>query len=115
MMPREEEPPEEQVGVLFDADTVRIERITSHGHLSPEGFWYDQDEDEWVTIVEGEGAVLFEGEEEPRILKRGDHLFIPAHQRHRVEWTSEEEATVWLAVFVPASPGPPAGSPLPPP
>ncbi len=26
----------------LQADDVRIERIVSHGHASPEGFWYDQ-------------------------------------------------------------------------
>jgi cupin 2 domain-containing protein len=28
----------------------------------------------------------------------GDYLHIPAHLRHRVEWTAENEVTVWLAV-----------------
>lgn len=32
-------------------------------------------------------------------LKPGDWVNIPAHFRHRLEWTSNEEPTVWLAVF----------------
>ncbi|MFO0919698.1 MAG: hypothetical protein U0872_15475 [Planctomycetaceae bacterium] len=32
-------------------------------------------------------------------LKPGDFINIPAHHRHRVEWTLPEELTIWLAVF----------------
>jgi cupin 2 domain-containing protein len=28
----------------------------------------------------------------------GDHVHIPAHRRHRVEWTDPAQPTVWLAV-----------------
>jgi cupin 2 domain-containing protein len=91
--------PEEQVDVLVRTSTVRIERIVSHGHRSPEGFWYDQDRNEWVVVLRGGAGVLFEGESSPRVLDPGDTLTIPAHTRHRVEWTSPGEDTVWLAVF----------------
>jgi len=30
----------------------------------------------------------------------GDHLFIPAHTRHRVLATSEEPRCLWLAVHI---------------
>ena len=32
---------------------MRVERIVSSGHCSPEGFWYDQDEQEWVPLLQG--------------------------------------------------------------
>ncbi len=38
--------PDELFTTLLEADTLRIERIMSHGHASPEGFWYDQDRHE---------------------------------------------------------------------
>jgi len=89
--------PEELLTVLTENENVKIERIVSDGHASPEGFWYDQEQDEWVLLVSG-SAVLTVGDERIE-LNRGDHLLIPAHQRHRVESTSTTEKTVWLAVF----------------
>ncbi|MDA7922248.1 cupin domain-containing protein, partial [Verrucomicrobiales bacterium] len=76
----------------------RIERIISRGHRSPSDFWYDQDTSEWVLILKGEGELIFEDSNEPVTLKPGDWIEIPAHRRHRVASTSEQEDTVWLAV-----------------
>jgi cupin 2 domain-containing protein len=90
--------PHERIDALLVAPYIRIERIVSHGHSSPPGFWYDQDKPEWVIVVAGSAAVLFEGEAAPRTLGRGDHLHIPAHVRHRVEWTDKGEPTIWIAV-----------------
>ena len=47
----------EAITVLVAAPGFRVERIVSHGHRSPDGFWYDQPEHEWVTVVTG-GAIL---------------------------------------------------------
>ena len=33
--------PQELTEVLAENKHVRIERIVSHGHVSPDGFWYD--------------------------------------------------------------------------
>jgi cupin 2 domain-containing protein len=84
---------------LAGKGTTRIERIVSHGHHSPEGFWYDQDQDEWVTLLSGGARLRFERDEASIVLRPGDHLHIPAHVRHRVEWTDPDTDTVWLAVF----------------
>lgn len=89
---------EELVDVLVQSTNVRIERIVSTGHCSPEDFWYDQDEHEWVVVLKGEGKLIFENAAEV-YMKSGDHAMIPAHKKHRVEWTSPDEPTVWLAVF----------------
>lgn len=78
---------------------ARVERIVSFGQSSPQGFWYDQEEAEWVAVLSGRGAVELEGEEMSRELGPGDALLIPAHARHRVAWTAADEPTVWLAVF----------------
>ena len=85
--------------VLTRSDKVRIERIISRGQCSPEGFWYDQDYDEWVMLVEGKARLLFEADGRRVELNSGDYLNIPKHMRHRVEWTSPDVPTIWLAVF----------------
>jgi cupin 2 domain-containing protein len=81
---------------------VRVERIVSRGHASPQGFWYDQDEAEWVVLLRGAAALRFEGDERDVVLRPGDHVDIPAHTRHRVQWTAPDQDTVWLAVFYPS-------------
>ena len=78
---------------------VRVERIVSRGHRSPEDFWYDQEEDEWVLMLQGHAELEIEGRPEPVLLEPGDSLLLPAHCRHRVARTAEDEDTVWLAVF----------------
>jgi cupin 2 domain-containing protein len=89
--------PNELLQELLHSPNVRIERIVSHGHASPADFWYDQDEHEWVLLVQGAARLAFAGETVE--LRAGDYLSIPAHRRHRVEWTSPAVPTIWLAVF----------------
>ena len=91
--------PQELIEVLAENKHVRIERIVSTGHASPDGFWYDQDEAEWVVVLKGEAKLLFEDDDGPVHMKPGDHISIPAHRKHRVEWTTPDEPTVWLAVY----------------
>jgi cupin 2 domain-containing protein len=78
---------------------VKIERIVSKGHCSPPGFWYDQKDDEWVLLLKGEARLRFEEGDRIVHMTEGTHVHIAAHERHRVEWTSERAETVWLAVF----------------
>jgi cupin 2 domain-containing protein len=89
--------PNELTQMLLETSGLRIERIVSHGHASPEGFWYDQDTHEWVLLVGGAAQLRFEGEE-PVEMKAGSFINIPAHQRHRVEWTDPNKPTIWLAI-----------------
>ena len=91
--------PEEIFETLVESGRVRIERIISDSHASPEGSWYDQDENEWVLLLEGSAGLRFDGSGEVLILKPGDWVDIAAHVRHRVEWTDPKQKTVWLAVF----------------
>jgi cupin 2 domain-containing protein len=92
---------EERFEVIGGSGAARVERIVSHGQASPAGFWYDQDEDEWVALLAGRARVEIEGEAAPVELAPGDWLELPAHRRHRVSWTTPEEPTVWLAFFYP--------------
>ncbi len=89
----------ESVEMLLNRPGVRIERIVSSGHASAPGFWYDQDDGEWVVLLAGAARLRFEDETEPRLLTPGDCLDIAAHRRHRVDWTDRTAPTVWLAVF----------------
>jgi cupin 2 domain-containing protein len=90
------ESPHELVQTICEAGDIRIERMVSHGHASPDGFWYDQDQDEWVVMLTG--AAQLEFEDGLKEMKPGDFVNIPAHRRHRVEWTTPNEPTIWLAV-----------------
>nr|WP_319492648.1 cupin domain-containing protein [uncultured Desulfobacter sp.] len=83
---------------LIKEKNVRIERIVSLGHTSPDFGWYDQDENEWVVVLEGSGTILFENGIE-HVLNKGDHLNIPAHAKHKVTETDSNSITIWLAVF----------------
>lgn len=91
--------PDERTDVLAGAGGVRVERIVSRGHASAPGFWYDQAETEWVAVIRGRARLRFEADAEAVDLGPGDHVTIPPHARHRVEWTTPDEDTVWLAVF----------------
>jgi cupin 2 domain-containing protein len=95
--------PEELVQTLLRAPGLRIERIVSLGHASPEGFWYDQENGEWVALLAGAARLRFEGGESIE-LRPGAFANIPAHARHRVEWTSPDGPTVWLAIHYDAPP-----------
>ncbi|MBY8160418.1 cupin domain-containing protein [Vibrio fluvialis] len=90
--------PNEQFTDLLRNRHVRIERILSKGHTSPESGWYDQDEHEWVLVLQGCGTVEFDNGESTT-LNVGDYLNIPAHTRHKVCYTSPDQVTLWLAVF----------------
>lgn len=90
---------DEAIETLLQGNGIRVERIISHGHASPAGFWYDQKEAEWVLVVSGRARLTIEGEAQDRELGPGDSLFLPAHCRHRVAWTEPGKATVWLAIF----------------
>ena len=88
--------PDELVQTLHSTEHLRIERIVSQGHASPPDFWYDQAEHEWVLLIQG--AARLRLDDEVVELKPGDFLDIPAHRRHRVEWTSPDQQTIWLAI-----------------
>ena len=84
--------------VLAGGLHTRIERIVSLGQASPAGFWYDQEWDEWVAVLEGRATLRVEGQPEHVEMGPGDWLNLPAHTRHRVEWTDPDHETVWLAI-----------------
>ena len=90
--------PKEIFEEIVSVDNCRIQRIISKGHSTPEDQWYDQDKDEWVILLQGSAGLLFEGVDNPIKLQPGDYFHIPAHVKHRVEWTDNNIETIWLAV-----------------
>ncbi len=90
--------PDEVLEAILQTQHFKIERIISHGHATAEGEWYDQDKNEWVLVLKGNAGLLFEGDDETVTMKTGDYIIIPAHQKHRVEWTDPKEDTIWLAI-----------------
>ena len=94
----------EDIAILLHRPGMRIERIVSQAHASPPGFWYDQDEDEFVLLVSGAATLsIRNAADEMRTvhLGPGDWLHLPAHCAHRVEATAPDQPTLWLAVFFP--------------
>ena len=93
--------PDEQIDELLRSGSFRLERIVSRGHATPAGRWYDQPWNEWVMVLRGTAALRIEGQDEQIVLSPGEHVMIPAHVRHRVEWTDPAADTVWLALHYP--------------
>ena len=88
----------EQFTDLLAAPGLRLERIVSLGQATPPGEWLDQSQAEWVIVLRGAAKISFEGESGARDLRSGDYVIIPAHCRHRVDWTAPDEPTIWLAL-----------------
>jgi cupin 2 domain-containing protein len=84
---------------LIQQDFFRLERIVSQGQVSPSGFWYDQDEHEWVAILSGKAQLQIEGQVQLVTLYPGDTFHLPAHMKHRVVYTAPDQDTIWLALF----------------
>ncbi|OQW77540.1 MAG: phosphoribosylaminoimidazole carboxylase [Proteobacteria bacterium ST_bin11] len=91
--------PIELCQTLFSKPTIRVERIVSKGHCSAENEWYDQNQDEWVILLQGAARLTF-AQSTPVDLKPGDYLLIPAHCRHRVDWTDPDMESIWLAIHI---------------
>jgi len=89
---------QEIIEKLIQGKEFWLERIISTGQVTPEGQWYDQETNEWVILLKGNAKLLFEENLEIINLKSGDYLFIPAHKKHRVEFTDPNTETIWLAI-----------------
>jgi len=100
---------QEHTQVLLQGPGLRLERIHSCAATSPEGFWYEQVEHEWITLLQGSARLtICDGANGATAtglggrgvaLSRGDSLLIPAGCRHRVEETDPAPGTIWLALF----------------
>jgi len=93
-----EELPNELSEKIIYNKSFKLERIISKGHSTTKGQWYDQGQDEWVILLKGSAGIAIEGEPGIVVLKPGDYMHLPAHFKHRVEWTDPATETVWLAL-----------------
>ena len=92
--------PDELFQTLLSNKQIKIERIISKGHSSSVNNWYDQIQDEWIILLEGQAKLQFENINTMKFLNPGDYLFIPAHTKHRVHWTDPAITTIWLAIHI---------------
>ncbi len=90
-------PTTELFETLLTQENIIIERIISKGQITTSGEWYDQDKNEWVILLQGEAELSYEDNSRIKLTK-GDYLYIPAHQKHRVEYTSTKPVCIWLAI-----------------
>lgn len=86
----------ERIEVIANNENIVIERIISYGNITPDGYWYNQDKNEWVLLLCGEAKLEFR-DKKTIDLKAGDYIMIKAHQEHRVVYTSKEPNCIWLA------------------
>ncbi|EGG19627.1 hypothetical protein DFA_00205 [Cavenderia fasciculata] len=93
---------------LFDKQGIKIERIVSNGQCSPDDFWYDQEQEEWVFLIKGSASLEIKDDKTPTSTRMidlvpGSYVQIPAHLKHRVAKTDTTQQTIWLALFFPSS------------
>ena len=81
---------------ILKCRNVKIERIVSSSQ--PESITYNQQQDEWVLLLQGEATLEMNG----KIinLQKGDYLFIPTQTPHRVVKTSTQPCCIWLAIHI---------------
>ena len=79
---------------LYKTEGVFINQIVSNRLERSE--WYMQQESEWLVLIEGMSSLEFD--DKTLSLKKGDTLFIPAMQRHRVLTTSTD--ALWITVHM---------------
>jgi cupin 2 domain-containing protein len=82
---------------ILKSKEFRIERIISNGQSTPDGEWYDQEQNEWVILLKGSACLTLENNDKI-VLNEGDYINLPAHFKHRVEWTDKNQTSIWLAI-----------------
>lgn len=87
----------EQFISLFENKNIKIEKIVSNGQISAKDFWYEQEENEFVLLLDGYAIIEFEDEQIE--LNKGDFINIKSYKKHRVKYTCEEKPTIWLAIY----------------
>lgn len=90
---------EEREDLLCSGPGWRLVRIHSNASRSPEGFWYVQEEHEWLTLLRGSAVLRLADPDQLLDLSVGDQLVLPAGRRHRVERTDPHPGTTWLALY----------------
>ncbi len=89
---------QELFSTLLDNPQCRIERIVSYGQSSPDRFWYDQNWDEWVLLLQCCAELDVDGQMVK--LVPGDHVLIKAGQKHHITHTDQNQPTIGLAIHL---------------
>lgn len=88
---------EEQLTVIFENDKMRVESILSFGWSAPKNKFTAAESDEFARVEKGEARIEFlDGE--TVFLRTGEFVYIKAHEKHRVSYTSDD--CEWLCVYV---------------
>lgn len=90
-------PAEELFEPILEHPRLRVERIVSAGQTTPLDQWYDQDQDEWVVVLQGQATLTYD-DGSSLSMKPGDYVLLPAQTRHRVDFTSQDPPCIWLAI-----------------
>ena len=90
---------DEVFDTILASNSFEIKRIVSKGNQSPPDYWYDQAKNEWLMVLKGAAGLKFENSKKLVEMMPGDYVHIPAHCKHRLEWTDPDAETVWLAVY----------------
>ena len=88
---------QEYFETLCSDQNLRVERIVSKGQVTPPDVWYDQDDNEWVMLIQGKASMEFE-QGEMLHLGPGDYIFLLEVLNHRVIYTSKTPPCIWLAI-----------------
>jgi cupin 2 domain-containing protein len=84
--------------LLCKSENLKIKRIISTGQVTPDGEWYDQQENEWVILLQGTAKLEFKDGRLEKLIA-GDYLYLPSGTKHRVSFTSQAPPCIWLAVY----------------
>lgn len=85
--------------LIHSGPNWRLELIHSSDASSSSGYWYDQPEHEWITLLRGSATLLLKDPDESLDLSVADQVHLVPHRLHRVERTDPPPGTVWLALF----------------
>ncbi len=84
--------------ILEDNNSLKLEFIVSPGSRNGFEKWYQQDEDEFIYLIQGEAIIEFKDLNQLRLIK-GDYFKIPAGLQHRIAFTSTSPHCIWLTIF----------------
>ena len=89
---------EEIFDTILNEKSFFIERIITNGQCTPEDTWLSQARAEFVMLLKGEARLRFRSDNSFVNLKAYEYIVIPPNCEHRVDWVSENEEVIWLAV-----------------